>query len=178
MARSIIWWQRKLAFMGIKSIKTEEYFKKDGIKTMADLRNKPINPEDDELIVDAPLEQWDKVLPLGLWDSVINAKPVPERSKNKHILQLVVPLEMTVNDGKRKSNIYLPLEGDGLGFTRGILDEIGIEFIHDGVSTLKIKSLKQFVGLKCKALVAENKFNGNITNRVKRLFNKDYVAES
>jgi hypothetical protein len=171
-------YQRKLAFMGIKSIKINEINLKDGIKTnMADLRTQKMNPNDDELIVDAPLDQWDKVLPLGLWDAVVTTKPVPERSKNKHILQLVIALELSVNDGKRKTNFYMPLEGDGLGFTRGILDELGIDYVHDGVSTLKIKSLKAFAGLPCKALVAENKFNGNVTNRIKRLFNKEYIPE-
>jgi hypothetical protein len=144
---------------------------------MADLRNKPIDPADDELIIDAPIDQWERSLPLGLWEAEIPAKPVPESSKGKHVLQLPVPLELAVNDGIRKTFIYLPLQGNGLSFTKQILDEIGIAYEHDGKNTLKFKSLKAFVGIRCKALVTENKFNGNVTNRVSRLYNSDYQLE-
>lgn len=173
-------YQRLLALMGIQSIKISEYkFNKDGNKTMADLRNKPINPDDDELIVDAPLDIWDSVLPLGLWDAVVVEKPIGERSKNKHALQLPLHLELTVNDGgKRKGVIYLPLEGNGLRWTREQLDDLGVSYVHDGIGSLRIKSLKAFVGLKCKAEVAENKWNGNVTNKIKRLYSIDHVEES
>lgn len=179
MPRPISWYQRRLALKGIKSIviSTEIINKKDGLE-MADLRNKPIsvNPDDD-LIIDAPVDIWDSVLPLGLWDAVIPELPIAERSK-KGLLQLKVPLVLSVNGGNRKASIYFQLEGNGLKWTRENFDELGIDYSHDGISALRIKGLKQFVNLKCKALVAENKYNGTVTNRIKKLFNKDYVTET
>jgi hypothetical protein len=169
-------YQRYLALKGIKSTKISEINLKEGKTEMADLRNRPIDKSDDELIFDAPGEQWDRILPLGLWECEITQKPYPEKSKNKHTNQLIVPLEIALPDGVRKAQVYLPLEGDGISFTRLTFDDLGIEYARDSeTGACKIKSLKSFVGIRCKAQVVENKFNGRTTNQIRRLYPANYI---
>jgi hypothetical protein len=123
--------------VSIEKIKKEEGLQmsfKDQIKEAGN-ENVSTEAKTEKRIVGADVvaDDWDKVLPLGLWDGLIEKEPIFDKNRKTGIKQLVVPLAViTENDkgdkAERKARVTYSFAPTAVGFTRELFDELAVEY--------------------------------------------------
>jgi hypothetical protein len=169
-------WQimKKLNDIGIDTeIVSIEKIKKDGLEMDYTNKNK-----DTKVRIQAPIDQWESFLEKGLFEAVVNEVPDFKPCKNnEENHNLIIPIQFLdgINKGK-KANYLLTFTPKSLGRCKRIFDNVGFKYTHDGSGLLDF-DCNDFKGLKLKAMVDEDNYQGKITNKITMIFHKDYIPE-
>jgi hypothetical protein len=125
-----------------------------------EVKPEPKKVETTDTVIEADLDSWERILPLGVWQGLIAGLPVLEKNKKSNWLQMIVPLEVLItdkdgNESERKSQVYFTFSDTALGFIRMTFDDLGIKYTHDGKNIHFDRA--QFMNMEVKVLVQESK---------------------